>query len=155
MLDLNILTLLGGISTGILTGVIGNAIYAVLTRNQSLLPIANYRKEALSKKWVGFFLMPESEGKVEKVDIIMTLRVKGKTILGSGTYSNTTILFKGGFFRDDYFYLNYENSDKSIFQRGMIIFYWPNNPIEIKGKFLGIRRAKDEIAAGDMVLRSN
>jgi hypothetical protein len=153
MIDFNFFTLLGGIGTGILTGVVGNFVYAGLSKNKFLLPIADYRKEALTKKWIGYFLMPEGENRVEKVDIIIILRVKGKIIYGSGTYSNTTILFRGGFFRDDYFYLNYENSDKSIFQRGMMIFHWPNNPVEIKGKFLGIRRVKDEISAGDMVLK--
>ena len=153
MIGFDVLTLLGGLTTGIATGVAGNAVYAGLSKTKLLLPITDHRKRSLTKNWRGSFIMPEENGKFEEVEISLHLEVKGKSILGSGSYSNTTLSLKGGFFRDDYFYLNYENSDKAIFQRGMMIFYWPNNPVEIKGKFLGIRRVKDRIAAGDIVLR--
>lgn len=154
MIESSVLTLIGGTATGIVTGVVGNALYAGLTKTKTLLPIADYRKTALTKTWSGFFLMPEADERIEKVEIIMNLSVKGKIIIGNGNYSDTVLKLKGGFFRDDYFYLNYENVNKSIFQRGMMIFYYPNNPIEIKGKFLGIRRAKDKIASGDIILKA-
>jgi len=147
-MEFEALTLLGGVATG----VVGNAVYAGITKPETLLPIEDYRKKALTRTWNGYFLMPEGNGQVEKVEIEMKLEVKRRTITGIGEYSDTMLDLKGGFFRGDYFFLNYENTDKSIFQRGMMIFYWPNNPTEIKGKFLGIRRVKDEIAAGEMVL---
>lgn len=98
---------------------------------------------------------PEPDGSVEDVKITMDLNVSGRNILGSGKYSDTELKFKGGFFRDDYFYLNYENTNPAIFQKGMIIFQWPNNPVEIKGQFLGIRRAVNEIASGQIELSLN
>ena len=53
----------------------------------------------------------------------------------------------GGFYRDDYLHLNYKNKDKAVFQHGLIILHWPNNPTTLKGKFIGIGRDSNEIVS--------
>ena len=140
---------------GIFTSTVGRLFYDAIIKAKSLLPISNIRKIALKKTWVGSFLMPSHDGSFEEVKITINLDVKGKHIIGYGDYSKTKLKFNGGFFRDDYFYLNYENANPEIFQKGMMIFQWPNNPIEIKGQFLGIRRAVNEIASGKIELKLN
>lgn len=145
--------ILFAIGVGVFTSTAGRLIYDAIIKAKSLLPISNVRKVALKKAWIGSFLMPSHDGNFEEVKITMNLDVKGKKIVGYGDYSETKLKFNGGFFRDDYFFLHYENANPEIFQKGMMIFQWPNNPIEIKGQFLGIRRAVNEIASGKIELK--
>lgn len=155
MTGAELLALLAALGTGITSA----AVYDAIKNAKHLLPIKAGRKEAIEKRWSGHFAQPESSGGVaEKFDISFTLRVQGKNIVGSGEYADgskkANIDLYGGFYRDDYLHLSYVNHDKAIFQHGLIILHWPNNPVVLTGKFVGIGKDTNVIVSGDIELNA-
>ena len=142
--------------TGIGTGIIGNAIYDGIQNVKNLLPIKNARKKAINKKWKGEFSQVQPDSTIKTFTISFTLEVNSKVVTGTGEYleMNEAIQIEvtGGFYRDDYLQLSYKNKDKGIFQHGLLILHWPNNPTTLKGKFVGIGRETNKIISGDIKL---
>ena len=153
MTGAEIIALLGAVGTG----VAGSAVYDALKNAKALLPINSDRKKAISKKWSGSFTQVQSDSTVLAFSITFTLKAKRKFITGTGAYSGENekvqIELAGGFYRDDYLHLNYKNKDKAVFQHGLIILHWPNNPTTLKGKFIGIGRDSNEIVSGNVELK--
>jgi len=154
MTGAEILALLGAVGTG----VAGSAVYDGIKNAKSLLPIKSARKKAISKTWSGTFTQVQQDSTVLTFNIDFTLKAKRKFITGTGKYSgiNETVQIEvaGGFYRDDYLHLNYKNKDKAVFQHGLMILHWPNNPTTLKGKFVGIGRDSNEIVSGNIELNA-
>jgi len=140
----------------IISGVLGGFILYIILR---LIKASNYpshskkRTHLLVGKWKGYLEQkhPQNETELIQVPLEIILKKSGKIIHGRSDlhspFNNdiAKLIFTNGMFDGIILKMDYQNEDKSIFQRGSAIIRMNGQGKVLNGRFVGYSPINDKI----------
>ena len=132
------------ILAALITGVLGSTLTLIIQEILKSRNLPKYPQERLNRlkgTWKSYFSQKVLDKEIE-VEIIVSLKNKGKYIVGSATYKdeqkqkNYLVLYNG-IFDGNILKIEYKNKEAYIFQRGTIIVKMDDAGNKLTGKFVG------------------